>query len=115
ESQTAGRQAVEMRRPDLAAVTAQIGVSEVIGEDHHDIGSPRRPRPDSRGNSPDCDGRQGDDQATRWHHRRPLRLLGLDGIPRELVLWGPAPSGDFWATLHRAGSYQRAIGAASTG
>src|SRR5262249_30367134 len=82
ESQTAGGQAVEIRRPDLAAVTAQVGVSKVIGEDHHDIGPPRRPRSGSRGKSPGRDGRQGEDQGAGWHHRGPLRPLTLNGIRR---------------------------------
>ena len=38
EAQAIGRQTVQIRRRDLAAVTAEVGVAHVIGEDEQDVG-----------------------------------------------------------------------------
>ena len=37
EPQSSARQPIEVRRIDLAAIRAEIGEAEVVGEDHHDI------------------------------------------------------------------------------
>ena len=37
EAHAAGGQAVQIRRLDLAAVTAEVGVAQVIGQDQHDV------------------------------------------------------------------------------
>ena len=38
KAEAAGREAVEVGRVDLAAVAAEIGKAEIVGEDHDDIG-----------------------------------------------------------------------------
>ena len=41
EPQAASREAVEVGRVDLAAVTAKIGIAEIIGQDHDHVGRRR--------------------------------------------------------------------------
>jgi len=41
ESQAAGRQRVDVRRGDLAAVAAEVAEPDVVHQDHHHVGSPR--------------------------------------------------------------------------
>jgi hypothetical protein len=38
EAQTVFRQAIQMRRIDFAAVTTQIGIAQIVGENDDDIG-----------------------------------------------------------------------------
>ena len=48
ESQTAFGQSVQIRRLDLAAVTAEVGVAQVIRHDHDDVRPLGRSVPASR-------------------------------------------------------------------
>ena len=88
--QSPARQPIEVRRVDLAAIRAEVGEAEIVGEDHHHVRSGRVGQGwphEHTGPKPD-DEPTDDDRAEPGVHRRTLRWK------RHAPAGAPGKSGD---------------------
>ena len=88
--QSPARQPIEVRRVDLAAIRAEVGEAEIVGEDHHHVRSGRVGQGwphEHTGPKPD-DEPTDDDRAEPGVHRRTLRWT------RHAPAGAPGKSGD---------------------
>ena len=74
-------EAVEVRRGDLAAVAAEVGEAQVVGEDQHDIGSRRR----------GGEGRQGGENQGEQGAHGGWGKLRCQGAGLQRRKWGQTP------------------------